>query len=289
MKVAIVTDSNSGILQEEAEKLGITVIPMPFLIDGEEYFEDITLSQFQFFEKLAQNTDVSTSQPSIYNIVETWKKLLTEYDEVVHIPMSSGLSASMETAETFAKEFNGKVQVVDNKRISITQKQSVFDAIKLAKEGKSAKEIKDFLLETSMLASIYILVPTLKYLKKGGRVTPAAAVLGTMLKIKPILQIQGAKLDKFCQVISTSQARRKMIDQMIADINTRFPDLLKQGKIRVCMAYTNCKDKIEEFRKEADQKLSQLGLKIEFVDPLSLSVACHIGNGAIAIGCMYKY
>ena len=180
MKVAIVTDSNSGITPEEAKQLGVTVIPMPFLIDNEEYFEDINLNQEQFYQKLLGGADVSTSQPNIYTVTEIWTNLLKTYDEVVHIPMSSGLSNSCETAINFAKDFDGKVEVVDNKRISVTQKQSVYDALKLASEGKSAKEIKDYLLKSSMNASIYIMVSTLSYLKKGGRITPAAAAIGSL-------------------------------------------------------------------------------------------------------------
>lgn len=285
MKVAIVTDSNSGITQSEGKKLGISVIPMPFLINDEEYFEDISLSQSEFYEKLFQNADVSTSQPNIFKVTELWNELLKSYDEIVHIPMSSGLSASCETALNYAKEFNGKVQVVDNKRISVTQKQSVFDAIELAKQGKSALEIKTWLEETSMQSSIYIMVTTLKYLKKGGRVTPAAAALGSLLKIKPILQIQGAKLDKFSQVISYQQGKKKMIEQLIKDIETRFKDFVTQGKFQVSIAYTYLDGKAKEFEAEVNEAIAKYNLKVSFVDPLSLSVACHIGDGALAIAC----
>lgn len=283
MKIAIVTDSNSGITQEEGKKLGINVIPMPFLIDEAEYFEDVNLSQAEFYEKLLAGADVSTSQPNIAEIVELWDKLLKTYDEVVHIPMSSSLSASTETALHFAESFNGKVQVVDNRRISVTQKLSVFDAIKLAKEGKSAKEIKDYLEKTGPESSIYIMLTTLKYLKKGGRITPAAAALGTMLKIKPVLTIQGGKLDKFAQVISYSQGKQKMLDQIVKEIETRFADAYKNGKLEVCMAYTHTNDKILEFKKEAEETLSKYNLKIKIIDALPLSISCHIGEGAIAI------
>ena len=285
MKVAIVTDSNSGITQEEAKKLGITVIPMPFLIDGEEYFEEINLSQEEFYKKLLAGADVSTSQPSINNIVEIWKDLLNNYDEIVHIPMSSALSASCETATNFAKEFNGRVVVVDNKRISVTMKQSVYDALKLANQGKSASEIKDYLLKSSMNASIYIMLSTLKYLKKGGRITPAAAAIGTLLKIKPVLQIQGEKLDKFCQVLTEGQGKKKMIDQILNDIEKRFKTQLENGTLKIQMAYTLDIDKCIKFQQEAEEALKKYNLKVEKVDPLSLSVSCHIGNGAIAIAC----
>lgn len=283
MKVAIVTDSNSGISQEEAKKIGVTIIPMPFLIDGEEYFEDINLTQEEFYKKLMSGADVSTSQPSISGVVEVWKELLKTYDEIVHIPMSSGLSASCETATSFAEEFEGKVQVVDNKRISVTQKRSVYDALYLASQGKSAKEIKEALLESDKNSSIYIMLSTLKYLKKGGRITPAAALVGRVLGIKPVLQIQGAKLDKFAQVLSFAQGRKKMIEQVIKDMTTRFGDQLKKGKLRIDMAYTYDKEKIETFRAEANKMLKKYNLEVSFIDPLSLSVSCHIGDGAIAI------
>lgn len=285
MKVAIMTDSNSGITQKEAKEKGIFLTPMPFLINGEEYFEDINLSQEDFYAKLTDNAEVSTSQPSIYSVTEAWNEILKTYDELVYIPMSSGLSASLETAENASKEFDGKVQVVDNQRISITQKQSVYDALELAKEGKSAKEIKEWLLSTGLNASIYIMVTTLKYLKKGGRVTPAAAAIGSLLKIKPVLQIQGAKLDKFFNVMATNQGKKKMIDQICKDLRTRFADKVSEGKMKVSMAYTNCKDKCLEFAKEANEALKEFNLEIDFVDPLSLSVACHIGDGALAIAC----
>ncbi len=289
MKIAIVTDSNSGITQSEAKELGCFLIPMPFLIDEKEYFEEISLSQEEFYEKLLSGADVSTSQPNIFSVTELWKDLLKTYDQIVHIPMSSGLSASTETAINAAKDFNGKVEVVDNKRISVTLKQSVIDAINLAKDGKNAKEIKDWLENTALDSSIYIMVKTLKYLKKGGRITPAAAAIGSLLKIKPILQIQGSKLDKFCQVISFNQGKKRMIEQMIYDIEHRFKSQLDEGKLKIQMAYTHAKDKCLEFKKEADKELEKYGLKVEMIDPLSLSVACHIGDGAIAIACSTSY
>ncbi len=289
MKVAVVTDSNSGITQEEAKNIGCTVIPMPFLIDNQEYFEEINLSQSEFYDKLLGGADVSTSQPNIFSVVEVWKDLLKTYDEVVHIPMSSGLSASTETAIKAAEEFGGKVQVVDNHRISVTLKQSVFDAINLAKDGKSAKEIKQWLEDTSKDSSIYIMLTTLKYLKKGGRITPAAAALGTLLKIKPVLQIQGGKLDKFCQVISYAQGKKKMIDQIIKDIENRFGNLQKEHKLKVFVAYTHVKDKALEFETEINKALEKFNIKVEIVNPLSLSIACHIGDGAIAVACATSY
>ena len=283
MKVAILTDSNSGISQAQAKKLGVTVIPMPFLIDEEEYFEDINLSQDEFYQKLMAGANVSTSQPNIYSVGETWQELLKTHDEVVYIPMSSGLSGSCETATNFAKDFGGKVFVVNNKRISVTQKQAVIDAANLAAEGKSGKEIADYLTKTSMNASIYIMVSTLKYLKKGGRITPAAALIGGMLKIKPVLTIQGDKLDKFCQVISYDQGKKRMLDQVKKELETRFKKQLADGNIKIMMAYTQDRDRCEQFKAEANEMLKHYGLMVEVIDPLSLSVACHIGAGSIAI------
>ena len=214
-KVKIVTDSNSGITQSEAEKLGISVLPMPFLIDGEEYFEDINLTQAEFYAHLKGDATVSTSQPSIGSVTDLWDKLLADGSDVVHIPMSSGLSMSCQSAIAQAKEYGGRVQVVDNQRISVTQKQSVLDAIKLADEGKTAAEIKEYLEKTKLDSSIYISLDTLKYLKKGGRLTPAAALIGTLLKLRPVLQIQGEKLDKYNSTVkSMKKAKQVMIDAL---------------------------------------------------------------------------
>ena len=288
MKVAVVTDSNSGITQVEAKHMeDIFVIPMPFTIDGEEYFEDITLSQEEFYEKLAQDAEISTSQPAIGSIVELWEELLKKYDQVVHIPMSSSLSMSCETATNFAKEFNGKVVVVDNQRISVTQRQAVEDAYYLAKEGKNAEEIKDYLINTKKDSSIYIMVSTLKYLKKGGRVTPAAAAIGTLLKIKPVLQIQGGKLDSFAKVMNEKVARVKMIDAIKRDFETRFKEYVDNGQMRIFVAYTKDNQKGQEFAEQI--KVEFPNVPLTHVDPLSLSVSCHIGEGALAIACAKAY
>lgn len=289
MKVAVVTDTNSGITPEFAKELGVTVVPMPFLIDGEEYFENITLTQEKFYEKLLAGADVSTSQPNINSVMDIWRELLKTHDEIIYIPMSSGLSGSCETALNFAKEFNGKVQVIDNHRISVTQKQAVIDAVNLAKEGKSAGEIKDFLMATSMNASIYIMLTTLKYLKKGGRITPAAALLGNLFQIKPVLTIQGEKLDKFCQVINYNQGKKRMLDQILKELSTRFEAKTKAGKMKVFVAYTYDKTKADTFKAEIDAAVKQYGLEVEFVEPLSLSVSCHIGENALAIACCEYY
>lgn len=287
MKVAIVTDSNSGITQKEAKEMkDLYVIPMPFLVNDEEYFEDISLSQEEFYKMLGEDTDISTSQPSIAGVTDLWEELLKKYDEVVHIPMSSALSMSCETATNFAKEFNGRVHVVDNHRISITQKASCMDALALAKEGKSGQEIKDYLLKTKSDSSIYIMVDTLKYLKKGGRITPAAAAIGTLLKIKPVLQIQGGKLDQFAKVMNEKVARQKMISAIKKDLQERFADLVANGEMFLSCAYTNCRDKAEDFAKQIREEIPNL--EVVWVDPLSLSVSCHIGSGALAVACMRK-
>lgn len=284
MKTAIVTDSNSGITQALSAELGIYTIPMPFLINGEQFHEDINLTQEQFYEKLKDDkAQISTSQPSAYDVGELWKKLLGEYDDIVCIPMSSGLSETCHTLTHLAEtEFAGKVYVVDNRRISITQKSSVLDAIELSKQGKSAKEIAEILTERAMQASIYIMVDTLKYLKKGGRLTPAVAMIGTLLKIKPVLQIQGAKLDQFAKPRNFVKAKQIMLDAIKSDLGNRFADLVKEGKMKISVAYTDKDDEAKIFRQEAEEAL---GMPVEFVDPLSLSVSCHIGPGALAIAC----
>lgn len=286
-KVAIVTDSNCGIFQEEGKQLGVTVIPMPFIVNDEEYFEDVNLTQEEFYAHLRQNADISTSQPAIGYVTEIWENLLKEYDEIVHIPMSSALSQSMETARTFAVNYNDRVEVVDNRSISITQKQAVLNALALAKEGKSAKEIRAWLENHEKDTSIYIMVDTLKYLKKGGRLTPAVAAIGTLLRIKPVLQIQCGKLDTFAKVMNVPAAKTKMIAAIKKDLETRFVDLVEKGEMTLAVAYTDCRDKAEQFAKELQAEIPNI--PFTFVDPLSLSIACHIGSGALATGVMRVY
>lgn len=281
--VKIVTDSNSGITQAEAEKLGISVLPMPFLIDGEQYFEDVNLTQEEFYRHLEHDAAVSTSQPAVLSVTELWDGLLKEGGEIVHIPMSSGLSESCHTAEALAKDYGGKVQVVDNQRISITQKQSVYDAIALVKQGKTAAEIKEILLKTKFDSSIYISLDTLKYLKKGGRLTPAAALIGSILKIKPVLQIQGEKLDAFKKVQTLKKAKEVMTEAIRHDLETRFSDLMKNGEMSLAVAHTQNYGEAENFAKELQTAFPSV--PVTFSDPLSLSVSCHIGPGALAVAC----
>lgn len=289
MKVAVMTDSNSGLSQKEGKELGITIVPMPFMIDGEEYFEDINLTQEMFYEKLQGDADVSTSQPAIGVIMSMWDELLSSYDQIVYIPMSSGLSKSCESAKMLAEaEYEGKVFVVDNKRISVTQKSSVFDAVNLAKQGYSGKEIHDKLIESSMHASIYIMLDTLKYLRKGGRITPAAAAVGGLLKIKPVLKIAGDKLDKFRMMNRTiPNARRIIIDAIKEDINGFLKDLDgRTDNVEIQAAFTGV-DRTEVLAL-VEQAEEEFGLKVVYVDPLSLSVSCHIGDGAIALTVVKK-
>ena len=284
-KVKIVTDSNSGITQAEAEKLGISVIPMPFLIGGEQFFEDLTLTQAEFYKRLKSGADVSTSQPSVSSVTELWDSLLSrENAEIVHIPMSSGLSQSCQTAIGLAKEYGRRVEVVDNQRISISQKQSVYDAIALRDRGFSAAEIKDILIKTKFDSSIYISLDTLKYLKKGGRLTPAAALIGSILKIKPVLQIQGEKLDAYKKVNTLRKAKEVMIGAIRYDLETRFADLCKNGEMSIGVAHTDNEEEALRFHKELSEIFP--GIPVTFCDPLSLSVSCHIGPGALAAACM---
>ena len=277
-KTAIATDSNSGISQEMAKRLGISVLPMPFTIDDQLYFEDVTLTQEQFYEKLQSDCTITTSQPAPGDVMDLWDKLLDKYDEVVYIPMSSGLSNSCETALMLAEDYDGKVFVVNNQRISVTQKLSVLDAIELAKQGRSGAEIKDFLEETKLESSIYITVDTLKYLKQGGRVTPAAAAIGTILNIKPVLQIQGEKLDSFAKARGFKQAKKIMLDAVEKDMKERFAG----QKVHLQAAYTCSEADAREWKQEIEARFP--GYEVD-MDKLTLSIACHIGPGAIAIAC----
>ena len=280
-RVAVATDSNSGITQKEAEKLGIRVLPMPFFINGELYLEDITLTQEEFYKRLSEDADISTSQPSPGDVIDLWDEILKEYDEIVYIPMSSGLSSSCETAIGLSQDYDGKVHVIDNQRISITQRQSVLDALEMAKKGMSAQEIDDVLMREKLEASIYITVDTLKYLKKGGRVTPAAAAIGTVLNLKPVLQIQGEKLDSFAKVRGWKAAKKTMLDAAAKDLAGRF-----SGKEMYIHAAYCCSEEVAMVLKgEIEAKFPGYDIHM---DKLSLSVSCHIGAGSKAIACIKK-
>ena len=284
-KIAIVTDSNSGITQAEGKKIGIYVLPMPFMIHEITYYEDIDLTQEQFYEKLKSGANIATSQPSPDSVTSLWDKLLQEYDEIVHIPMSSGLSGSCQSAMAFAADYDGRVQVVNNQRISVTQRQSALDALQLAAADKDAAQIKEFLENDKFNSSIYIMLDTLYYLKKGGRITPAAAAIGTMLRLKPVLTIQGEKLDAFAKARTTSQGKTMMINAIKKDINERFGGMTEDKHIWLQIAYTHDRAAAEQFRTEVEAEFPGYDIHI---DPLSLSVACHIGPGALALACCKK-
>lgn len=284
-KIAIVTDSNSGITQEQAKKMGVHVIPMPFYINETMYLEGVTLTQEEFYERLKNDEPISTSQPSPAEVCGLWDMLLKENDEIVHIPMSSGLSNSCETAMGLARDYDGKVQVVDNQRISVTQYQSVADALALREAGKSAAEIKEVLEAEKLESSIYITLETLKYLKKGGRITPAAAAIGTVLNLKPVLQIQGEKLDAYTKVRGKKQAKRAMLKAAQEDMRERFAEYEKEGLMCIESAYTGNPEEAEEFKKEIEAAFP--GHEVRMA-PLSLSIACHIGHGALAVACTKK-
>ena len=278
-KIAIVTDSNSGITQDEGRELGVFVLPMPFYINEVQHFEDIDMTQEEFYEALMdEKTEVSTSQPSPDTIMQTWRENLEEYDEIVHIPMSSGISSSCATAMMLAQEeeFEGKVFVVDNQRISVTQRRSVQQAKELAERGYSAKEIHDILFRDKFQSSIYIMVNTLKYLRKGGRLTPAVAAIGTVLRIKPVLQIQGEKLDSYAKVKTLKQAKTTMLKAIRSDFEKRFSD----EEMEIDIAYTYDKAEADKFKEEILREYPNAKV---YMDPLSLSVSCHIGPGALAV------
>ncbi len=279
-KIAILTDSNSGITQAQSKELGIHVVPMPFMIDEEEYFEDINLTQEQFYQKLGDNANVSTSQPTPDSLMKIWDELLQDHDSIVYIPMSSGLSGSCQSAYMFAQEeYEGKVFVVDNQRISVTQRQSAIDAKEMAEKGLSAEEIVQKLMDTKFDSSIYIMLDTLYYLKKGGRITPAAAALGTLLRLKPVLQIQGEKLDAFAKARTSNQGKSIMISAIKNDIENRFGG--EEAKdYWIAAAYTKDIDTANEWKKELEKEFPGMDI---YMDPLSLSVACHIGPGALAV------
>ena len=283
-KIAIVTDSNSGITQAEAAELGVVVLPMPFMINEETFFEDITLGQEEFYERLESGADVVTSQPSPETVMNLWKETLKEYDEIVHIPMSSGLSGSCQSAVMLAEDFDGKVQVVNNQRISVTQRQSVMDAKLLAGRGMDAYEIKEFLEKDKFNSSIYIMLDTLYYLKKGGRITPAAAAIGTILKLKPVLTIQGDKLDAYARARTANQGKSIMTSAIRNDMESRFGGAAPDN-IWLEIAYTKDRQAAEQFAQELLKEFP--GFDIE-INPLPLSVACHIGPGSLAVACCKK-
>lgn len=283
-KIAVITDSNSGITQSQAKEWGLYVLPMPFMINNEIFYEDITLTQQEFYVRLAEGADVITSQPTPDSILKLWDSLLEDYDEIVHIPMSSGLSGSCQSAVMLAQDYGGRVQVVNNQRISVTQRQSALDAVELVKRGMDAVQIKEFLEKDKFNSSIYIMLDTLYYLKKGGRITPAAAALGTILKLKPVLQIQGDKLDAFAKARTVSQGKSIMINAARSDMEKRFGGANKDN-IWIEIAYSYDLEAATQLKEEVQEQFPGFDVHI---DPLSLSVACHIGPGALAVACCKK-
>lgn len=280
-RVAVMTDSNSGITQSQSKELGITVVPMPFFVDEETFYEDISMTQSEFYTYLEKDAEVKTSQPTPETLMSVWREKLKEYDEIVYIPMSSGLSSACGTATmlAFEEEFEGKVFVVDNQRISVTQRRATLDALALADKGFSGSEIKEILLREKFNSSIYIMVDTLSYLKKGGRITPAAAAIGSVLRIKPVLQIQGEKLDAYSKVKTLKQAKATMLRAIHNDLENRFKDPTAE-RFHFMVAYTADDTEALKFKEEILQEFPDHDI---VVDPLSLSVSCHIGPGALAI------
>ena len=280
-KISVITDSNSGITQSQAKELGIYVVPMPFMINEEPFYEDITLTQEQFYQRLSDNADVITSQPSPEEVMKLWDEVLESHDEIVHIPMSSGLSGSCQSARMLAQDYEGRVQVVNNQRISVTQGQSPLDALALIDKGMDAASVREALEADKFNSSIYIMLDTLYYLKKGGRITPAAAALGTILRLKPVLQIQGEKLDAFAKARTVSQGKTIMLNAIKTDMEKRFGGAAADN-IWLQIAYTYDREAAEQFKAQVEETFPGFDVHM---DPLSLSIACHIGPGALALAC----
>ncbi|MDO4408400.1 MAG: DegV family protein [Eubacteriales bacterium] len=283
-RVAVMTDSNSGITQDMAKDMGINVVPMPFTIDGTTYYEDVNLTREEFFQMMADGKDIQTSQPSPGDLMSLWDKSLEKYDQIIYIPMSSGLSSSCQNARMIANDYNGKVVVVNNQRISVTQKRSVQDAIELAKNGYDAVRIRDILVRDKFEASIYIMLDTLKYLKKGGRITPAAAAVGTLMRIKPVLQIKGERLDAFSKARTLAQGKSTMINAIHHDIDNLFGGIDAEN-VYMYAVHAQVPEPFAVFKKEVADAFPKY--KVE-EDRLSLSICCHIGPGALAMGCVKK-
>ncbi len=284
-KTAIVTDSNAGILPEEAEEKQIFMLPMPFMIDGKDYLENVNLTSGAFYQMMKENKSISTSQPAPGDVLALWDKVLVEYEELVYIPMSSGLSASCQSAYMLSKDYEGRVQVVDNRRISVTQKSAVYDALALAEKGKSASEIRNILELDGDNSSIYIMLDTLYYLKKGGRITPAAAAIGTVLRLKPVLQIQGSLLDAFAKARTINHAKTTMINAVRSDMENRFGGADPEN-CSLFIAHTDNGEMAMQFKAEVEAAFP--GFRVDELDPLSLVISCHIGPGSLALACCKK-
>ena len=285
-RIAIVADSNSGMTQEKARELGFYILPMSFMVNDKLCYEGIDLTHEQFYHALSNNAQVSTSQPTPTEVTDLWNRVLKEYDQLVYIPMSSGLSASCATAQALAEDFGGRVEVVNNQRISVTQYQSMLDAKALADKGMTAREIRETLEKEARNSSIYIMVDTLKYLKKSGRITPAAAAIGTVLHLKPVLQIQGEKLDAFAKCRGVKIAKKTMLNAIHKDLEERFADFTKEGTMTISYSYSYMNNPaiVEEWVSEIKSEFP--GYHI-YGEPLALSIGCHIGEGALAITCQH--
>ncbi len=279
--IGIITDTNSGMTPEEARRAGVTLMPMPFTVNGRDYIENVNMTSGEFFERLAGDAKVATSQPSPEEVISCWEKALERFEKVIYIPMSSALSGSCQSAMLFAEDFGGRVLVADNRRISISQKQSVYDALHWLDAGLSAEEILKNLMDTALEASIYLCVDDLKYLKRSGRITPSVAAIGTVLNIKPVLQIQGGMLDSYKKVRGLHAAQSTMLDAVRKDLDTRFagtPMLLRT-------AYTGDADIGRVWNAQVQSRFPEFEVT---GDPLPISIACHVGPGVIALGLMKR-
>lgn len=283
-KVGIVTDSHSSISQDEAKKLGIWVLPMPFYIDEECYYEGTTLSREEFFDKLKSKQKLTTSQPSPAEVMGIWDEALKECETIVYIPISSGLSSSCATATAFALEddYEGKVFVVDNGRVATPLHQTILDAIDLINIGKTAKEVKEILERMRDKMSIYIVVDDLEYLKRGGRINATTATLGTILNVKPILRFDVGILDQYKKCRGVKAAKKAMLEAMKNELETKFKEYYDKGQVRLLAASSAGKEETDEWVNEIREAFG--GVEV-LCDDLSMGVSCHIGPGGLGIGC----
>ena len=277
--IGIITDTNSGMTAEEARACDVILMPMPFTVNGREYVENLNMGYGEFFERLAGGAAVATSQPSPGELTGLWSRALERYDALIYIPMSSALSGSCQSAALFAEDFGGRVIVVDNRRISITQKQSVYDAVRWRAEGLPADRIAGNLMDTALDASIYLIVDDLKYLKRGGRITPSVAAIATVLNLKPVLQIQGGQLDTYRKVRGLHAAQHTMVEAVRRDLQTRFADM----PVILRTAYTGDADVGRVWNAQVQQQFPEFQVT---GDPLPISIACHVGPGVLAMGLM---
>lgn len=282
--IGVITDSHSGITQQEAEKLGIMVLPMPFYIDGQCFFEGVALTRAEFFQKLKGGADIATSQPSPADVMELWDRALQEYEQAVYIPISSGLSGSCATATALAAEkpYKDRIFVVDNGRVSTPLHRAVLDALELIREGYSPGEIKKILENARDKMVIYIGVETLEHLKKGGRISPATAALGTVLNIKPVLRFDVGTLDTFQKCRGLKKARKTMIEAMKHDLETKFKKWYDRGEVNLVSASSASDEDTWEWVNEIEEAFPGMDV---MCDELSLGLSCHIGYGGLGIGC----